>query len=78
MNQVVIALGAIAAVAYAIYNFFFRKRMEQEDVQINSLTKKIDEDTVKLEAVKKEANNSLETYEQLKKAYDKNNSNKPS
>ena len=77
MSQVVIALGAIAAVVYAIYNFFFRNRVEQQDSAINTLTTKIDEATVKLEPLKKEANASLETYEQLKKAYDKSHSNKP-
>ena len=77
MSQVVIALGAIAAVVYAIYNFFFRKRVEQQDAQINTLTTKIDEATVKLASKREDAQGALYDYEKLKKAYDKNRSNKP-
>lgn len=70
MTETVTVVGAIVAAAYVVYNLFFRFRIVAQDSQVLDLTAKIEENKAKLATAKKEADASLETYEQAKKRYD--------
>lgn len=73
MYEAVVLLGALAVVGYIIFSWFNKAHVAQQDAQIIDLTKKIDEAKGKVLSAKKEADASLEKYEDAKKAYDRSN-----
>ena len=70
MSEFTTIVAAILGIMYVLYKVLAKNSAVQTNQQVLDLTKKIDENTGKLEVVKQEAKDSLNEYEKLKKAYD--------